>query len=127
MMRVAGFRDKCRGFVVSSLLISALCFAVDVQARELAWRALDVAARLDSDGRLHVTERHAMVFTGDWNGGERRFNIRPRQGLSLTGVSRDVGGSWRELTQDASMSCARAFRNWSMASLVRPCRLKKLQ
>ena len=101
MMRVAAFRDKCRGFVVSSLLISALCFAVDVQARELAWRALDVAARLDSDGRLHVTERHAMVFTGDWNGGERRFRLGFGQDLKLKRVARldAVSNAERALTE----------------------------
>ena len=42
-------------------------------ARELHWSAMDVRARLDDSGTLHVVERQAMVFTGDWNGGERIF------------------------------------------------------
>src|ERR1019366_9664228 len=49
--------------------------------KSLHWRALDVKARLDADGSLHVVERHAMVFTGDWNGGERSFRLFPGQRL----------------------------------------------
>jgi hypothetical protein len=56
--------------------------------RSLSWRALEVKARLDADGRLYVVERHAMVFTGDWNGGERSFRVLPGQHLSLGAVRR---------------------------------------
>src|SRR5512134_1452461 len=57
---------------------SLMCFS-----RELHWRRIDVKATLDRDGRLRVTERQAMVFTGDWNGGERAFNVRFRQALDF--------------------------------------------
>src|SRR5207245_1133767 len=56
-------------------LLAALLLAPSAghgQARSLYWRSLEVSARLDADGRLHVSERQAMVFSGDWNGGERR-------------------------------------------------------
>lgn len=70
----------------------ALCAAgVDpsyAQQRELHWDALDVEATLDDTGTLHVVERQSMVFTGDWNGGERIFNLRPRQDLRVIGVDR---------------------------------------
>ena len=56
--------------------------------KSLRWRAMDVRARLDADGRLHVTERQAMVFTGDWNGGERIFRVNPGQSLKLDGIWR---------------------------------------
>src|SRR5262245_719782 len=56
--------------------------------RQLHWDALDVDARLDADGMLEVAERHTMVFSGDWNGGERVFNIRPRQKLHFLGMER---------------------------------------
>jgi uncharacterized membrane protein YgcG len=56
--------------------------------RQLSWDALEVDARLDADGVLHVTEIQAMVFTGDWNGGERVFNIRPRQRLTFDRLDR---------------------------------------
>jgi hypothetical protein len=67
-----------------------LCAAADVQAaeRELHWDSLDVDARLAANGVLDVTERHAMVFTGDWNGGERVFNVRPRQKLEFISLER---------------------------------------
>lgn len=52
-------------------------------ARELHWRSVDVAARLESDGSLLVRETQAMVFTGDWNGGERIFRLENGQSLDL--------------------------------------------
>ena len=45
-------------------------------------------ARLAADGVLDVTERHTMIFTGDWNGGERVFNVRPRQKLEFISLER---------------------------------------
>lgn len=67
-----------------------LCIAPGTQAaeRELHWDALDVEAHLDAGGVLDVIERHTMVFTGDWNGGEREFNVRPRQKLEFLGLGR---------------------------------------
>lgn len=47
-----------------------------------------MAAELDRDGRLHVRERHYMVFTGDWNGGERLFRLEKGQSLQLHRISR---------------------------------------
>jgi uncharacterized membrane protein YgcG len=75
------------------LLFLAVCMVLlagDAQAaeRELHWDSLDVDARLTADGVLDVTERHAMVFTGDWNGGERVFNVRPRQKLEFISMER---------------------------------------
>ncbi|MBI4523288.1 MAG: DUF2207 domain-containing protein [Deltaproteobacteria bacterium] len=78
-----------RSFGILSSLVSFLLIGiVNLQARELEWRALDVIARLDRDGRLHVIERHAMLFTGDWNGGERRFRLEFGQQLKLHRVSK---------------------------------------
>ncbi len=67
--------------------------------KSLYWRALDVNARLDADGRLHVREQQAMVFDGDWNGGERRFNLRQGQVLDFKGMSRVEDGREIELTR----------------------------
>ena len=50
--------------------------ALPAQGRTILWRAMDVEGRLDRDGRLHVRERQSMIFNGDWNGGERRFDVR---------------------------------------------------
>lgn len=77
------------------LLRSAVCAllflnaAVDLAAQKaLHWRQLHVQARLDAEGRLHVAERHAMVFNGDWNGGERVFDVHLGQKLALEQISR---------------------------------------
>ena len=67
-------------------------------ARELHWRELSVQARLDADGRLHVSERQVMVFTGDWNGGERSFRLAGEHELTLESVARvDLAGGEIEL------------------------------
>jgi len=81
--------------VLLSLSIPRLALA----QRELHWDRLDVDARLDAAGRLQVTETQAMVFTGDWNGGERKFNIRARQKLSFVLLSRVYGGELRALNE----------------------------
>lgn len=57
-------------------------------AKSLRWRAMDVRARLDADGRLHVEERQAMVFDGDWNGGERRFRLEPAHSFDFRRLTR---------------------------------------
>ena len=71
--------------------------------RTLHWDALEVAAHLDANGRLHVVEIQTMVFSGEWNGGERVFNIRPRQGLSFEGMDRGVGSNWQPMTEDGRL------------------------
>src|SRR5262249_16763304 len=81
-----------------------LCFPVTALAqRDLHWDALEVTAHLDANGHLQVSETQTMVFTGDWNGGERTFNIRPRQKLVLRGIYRDNGIGWQPLTQDSNL------------------------
>jgi hypothetical protein len=57
-------------------------------ARELHWRELSVDARLDAQGQLHVRERHRMIFSGDWNGGERRFRVPLDQTLTFGSIAR---------------------------------------
>ena len=87
------------------LTLLALCLPTAAFAqRELYWDALEVTAHLNGRGTLEVVETHTMVFTGDWNGGERTFDLRPRQRLNLTGLFRDNGGRWQPLTEDASLN-----------------------
>lgn len=72
-------------------VLAALCLLAppaSSQERSLHWRELAVRARLDAQGTLHVEERQTMVFTGDWNGGEREFNLRMGERLKLRGLSR---------------------------------------
>lgn len=69
-----------------ALCILGVCNAV-AQDRSLHWDSLTVTARLDAQGMLHVVERHAIVFDGAWNGGERSFQVRPWQQLYLKGLS----------------------------------------
>jgi hypothetical protein len=86
-MKTRGGKARRLALFVSLML---WCIAPGAQAaeRELHWDALDVEAHLDADGVLDIIEWHTMVFTGDWNGGERVFNVRPRQKLEFLGLQR---------------------------------------
>jgi hypothetical protein len=85
-----------RGRTVAALALALALLGVPVpspaQTRELRWRALDIDAALTGDGRLQVRERHAMVFTGDWNGGERDFDLDQGESLAFHRLSR-IGGA----------------------------------
>jgi hypothetical protein len=81
-------RASVRGLAVFFLLTLVLPGAGSAQEKAFRWADLAVRARLDAEGVLHVEERHAMVFTGDWNGGERRFNLRLGQHLNLENLRR---------------------------------------
>lgn len=73
------------------LLAATLAFgliAATATARDLYWRSLEVAARLESDGSLTIRETQDMVFTGDWNGGERIFRLDPGHSIVLTRMVR---------------------------------------
>jgi hypothetical protein len=85
--------------------------SVRAQARELHWKSLDVKARLDADGVLHVRERQHMVMTGDWNGGERTFRLVGSQQLTLERVTREdpVTGAVHPL-READLSQVDAYR-----------------
>jgi uncharacterized membrane protein YgcG len=61
---------------------------LSAQEKELQWRSLEVEAQLDADGRLHVRETQAIVFTGDWNGAQRIFRVAPGQRIAIHNVTR---------------------------------------
>jgi uncharacterized membrane protein YgcG len=74
------------------LLAALLLYGVSVHARSLHWSSIDVDATIGRDGVLEVAETQAFVFDGDWNGGERTFNVRYRQTLEVLGIDRIAGG-----------------------------------
>ncbi|HVG08907.1 MAG TPA: DUF2207 domain-containing protein [Thermoanaerobaculia bacterium] len=82
------------------LLLVALCLALALPAaaqdRTLVWDEIAVTARLDAAGKLHVRERQAILFDGDWNGGERSFLQRVNQDLDLQRIAR-VDANGREI------------------------------
>lgn len=84
---VARFWERTTALFPLAVLV---VFAVPVaaQPRTIIWKSLDVQARLEATGELHVSERHDMVFSGDWNGGERKFRVEPGQRFELVGISR---------------------------------------
>lgn len=83
----AANRARFLASIFAFFLGTALLGSAAAQDRSLSWDALTVHAKLDAQGMLHVTERHAMVFDGAWNGGERRFQLRSWQGLDVRSLS----------------------------------------
>ena len=83
-------QPHARSHLLGVLCLAFLTLTVSGEARaqrELHWSRLDVVAHLDADGTLEVTETQTIVFTGDWNGGERRFIVHPRQRFDFVGIS----------------------------------------
>lgn len=75
------------------LFVCIFLFPQFAEARSLFWQDIKVRASLDVDGRLHVREQQTMVFSGNWNGGERSFHIRPGQKMKFESISRiDANG-----------------------------------
>lgn len=72
----------------ASVACAIVLWAAPAESRELHWRELEVRARLDARGHLHVSERHQIVFDGAWNGGERSFDIRSGQDLVFDSIAR---------------------------------------
>ncbi len=75
-----------------AVLALTLLIAASAEAKSLYWRAVAVDAHLDAEGRMHITETQTCVFDGDWNLGERKFNVYRNQSLDferLTRVDRD--------------------------------------
>jgi len=107
----------------SSGLLVCLCLlvprAAPAQQKKLFWRTMDVRARLDTDGRLHVTELQAMVFTGDWNGGERTFRVGQGQSLQLESVARvDPATGEKKTLSEGNLSEVDHY-GWSDARTLR--------
>lgn len=66
------------------------------QSRLLEWPRVSVTAHLDSTGALRVRETQTIRFTGDWNGGERYFELRSGQELALHSLTRLDSGETGE-------------------------------
>ena len=111
-------RHRIPSIIALALIAISSSAAAQDGARNLHWRRIDVHARLDAAGRLRVIERQAMVFTGDWNGGERTFNVRAGQRLNLNRIARiDADGSARTL-QRGDLDAVDEF-DWTSSKTVR--------
>lgn len=100
------------------IVLLVLFLAVPAFGRDLYWEELRVAAHLDGDGALHVTETQVMVFDGDWNGGERRFNVRPGEQLTFEGIERIDGRARTIALEEGSLDEVDNFA-WSGDQLLR--------
>lgn len=76
--------------LIAALLLT-VPFAADAQSRTLNWPRISVRAQLDSTGTLHVRETQHLLFSGSWNGPERRFDIRYGQEFEFHRLLRLTG------------------------------------
>jgi hypothetical protein len=96
-------RMKLKALVTLFVFFAASYASAD--SRTLRWSRLAVTAHLDADGRLHVQERHSIVFNGDWNGGERVFRQSLENELNVDEISRiDESGRAIALHKDKSLT-----------------------
>ena len=93
-------RRSVRFAVFLAVVACVLLVAPPASAqRTLDWERLEVEARLDAEGVLHVRESHHMVFDGAWNGGERIFRLGVGR-LSFERLSRqEEDGALRPLAR----------------------------
>ena len=107
--------------LLSLCIIICIWFSVTpypLQARSLYWQDMEVEARLDEQGVLHVREQQTMVFTGAWNGGERRFSVLQGQSLRFRGLWRmGEDGKWIPLTRGDLAQVD--HYNWAGKNLLR--------
>ena len=91
--------------ILVTLFVFFAASYASADSRTLRWSRLAVIAHLDADGRLHVQERHSIVFDGDWNGGERTFRQSLENVLHLDRISRiDASGQVIPLREDKSFT-----------------------
>ncbi len=102
-----------------TLLCGLLALAVPgahAQGGLVTWNGLDVVARLDNDGRLEVSETHAMTVQGDVAVISRPFNYAADQSVTVHGVFRlEADGSKKPL-KDAPVEGADCYQvyHWGL-------------
>ena len=99
-------------------LFVLLAAATALPAKELAWKSIDVRARLDEKGALHVVETQTMVFDGDWNGGERVFRVLPGQSLKFSSLTRIAPDGTRHLLTEGGLAAADEW-GWTGENILR--------
>jgi len=99
-------------------ILLALLASASLPAKELSWRSIDVRARLDERGALHVVETQTVVFDGDWNGGERTFRVFPGQSLTLSSVTRIAPDGTRQPLTEGGLAAVDEW-GWTGENVLR--------
>lgn len=114
-------RRRVRGtgaaVLLAGLVFAARASAQDESAKRLTWPSVTVQAHLEADGRLLVRERQVLRFTGDWNGGERRFTPRFGQTITLRGMTREDSGGGARPLREGDLSAVDEYKWVSSHSL----------
>ena len=83
------FCKEMNGLWKVAVCMVAVLFSTGIaHGRDLRWRDVRVEAQLTRQGILHVQEYLTLVFTGNWNGAERRFRFRTGERIHVKGIYR---------------------------------------
>jgi uncharacterized membrane protein YgcG len=74
--------------IVFLVFVTCLFMTCPLNARNLYWDRVEVRAHLNADGSLSVTEFQTYIFNGEWNGGERWFDVHAGQQFKWLGMER---------------------------------------
>lgn len=108
LISIRGMTQRAWCVIALALLTGSPSLA---HAKSLHWPSLEVHLKIDEEGLLHITERHTMLFDGDWNGGERRFQTRPWQDLRLVSVTQVLSEDNRRIgLQEGDLDAINEYR-----------------
>lgn len=110
-----------RRVALSFVLLACAVPQARAQGGLVSWNRLDVAARLDNDGRLHVAETHEMELSGDVSIINRTFHYAADQSVLLGGISRLEADGSKKALKDAAVESADSYRvyRWGVQFSVR--------
>ncbi|NCN08336.1 MAG: DUF2207 domain-containing protein [Leptospira sp.] len=98
-------KNFLRGTKYSYLLILPLIlpfFSLAAQYKSLDWNSIQVEATLKNNGNLKIAETQSILFTGDWNGAYRKFDLGLGQKLKFHSMEiLRNNGEWETLSDDS--------------------------
>jgi uncharacterized membrane protein YgcG len=72
--------------LLTLLLCTTVAHPLTAAAKSLDWKKFEVQAHLENDGDVTIKEEQTIVFDGDWNGGERRFDVAEGRSVDLISI-----------------------------------------
>jgi uncharacterized membrane protein YgcG len=102
--RILEVDDEKRVRCAVLLALTLLAAALPALAKSLHWPSMEVTARLEANGDLRIKEILVYQFDGDWNGGERSWNLRPGQSVTIQSMHRiDPASGARVALEEGSL------------------------
>lgn len=102
LFQVKYFLSYNQYFLFLILLLILPFFSLDAQYKSLDWNSIQVEAILKNNGNLKIAETQSILFTGDWNGAYRKFDLGLGQKLKFHSMEiLRNNGEWETLSDDS--------------------------